>query len=591
MAEKKKMLVTFYQIAPHQIGDDNFNDVVNRIKRLINGQSEKYTEQTLAQDNFGQFNIRVFYAAKTSVPKWRPFISDIVTQDSAIGKCYNTSQSFLLFVGYKDRIFAITGGAGSFAIDGYISQTFGIDVITRLIDKTSPVIKSFQNRGVTGTLLGQTKHFRTDRRLADENQFGQIYKEVKADLNKKILTTVFGFKASDLKRDVSGCLAKTSFQISKSMDFNSFLKVIANLNTLLDKPINFSINSVEMISRKKSILLIGRLEEALLNTLYNSCLSDEESDFDFTHREFDKYLRAAYYRILEGGNSLLEFTSSPTLTEIQKRLKNKGKLLMDDAYQYKHSLLNLHVDSMDDDGNISTHGTVMSHLHGEIFYEGHSYFFIDGEWYRVGPNFIAELNNELKLLLDEHWDESLINESFDLKEDEGIYNARFIDTPGVLVLDTITPENIESCDLLKYDANSIYLIHVKKGFNNMVRDLAAQVLIAAKRIQQDRKSGFEYIKELQDMTLNGKNSKSDLKRKLAGQTFPEGGLLQLFDSRKNKQICFCLAFVDTAEKSRNLKNDLTSFRSNIAKYALLELMKEINALGFDFRVIQLKKIG
>jgi len=264
---------------------------------------------------------------------------------------------------------------------------------------------------------------------------------------------------------------------------------------------------------------------------------------------------------------------------------------MDDAYQYKHSLLNLHVDSMDDDGNISTHGTVMSHLHGEIFYEGHSYFFIDGEWYRVGPNFIAELNNELKLLLDEHWDESLINESFDLKEDEGIYNARFIDTPGVLVLDTITPENIESCDLLKYDANSIYLIHVKKGFNNMVRDLAAQVLIAAKRIQQDRKSGFEYIKELQDMTLNGKNSKSDLKRKLAGQTFPEGGLLQLFDSRKNKQICFCLAFVDTAEKSRNLKNDLTSFRSNIAKYALLELMKEINALGFDFRVIQLKKIG
>lgn len=330
------------------------------------------------------------------------------------------------------------------------------------------------------------------------------------------------------------------------------------------------------------------MEETLLNTLYNRYLNSEEPDFDFTHKDIDKYLQAACYTI-SIGKDIIEFDAPPTLLEVQRKVAAKGRLLTKDVYEFKHSLLYLKVESTDEDRNVLTRGSVLSHLHGEVFYEGHSYFIIDGEWYRVSHKFVNELNNDLQELLDQCWDETIITVPFDTKMDEGNYNASFVGQLGILVLDTITPENIELCDLLKYDAESLYLLHVKKGFNNMIRNLASQVLIAAKRVQNDIKSGLTYIKQVENVAKKGKNSNSELMKKLAAQAFPPDGLLRLFEQKRDKDICFCLAFVDTADKPRSLKDSITSFRSNIAKYALLELIKEIKAMGFDFRVIQLSK--
>lgn len=588
MKMKEKTPITFYQVAENVISDDTFEEAVYRIMRIVNSESERYILQRPSRDDFGEFNVKIYHSKKLSIPQWRNVISKLVSEDAPIAKCERLSPSFILFVGYKKRIFAVTGGTGSFEIDQFVSQTFGMDVITRLIDKHTPVVRSLQNRGLTGVVLGQRKNFRTDRRIAEEKQFGQIYNEVSAQLNKKILTSVFGFKGADLKRDVSGCLAKSSFRINKSLDENDLFKVISKLDGLLDKPAKFSLNSVELISRRKSHMLIPKLEEALLHTLYSRCQNNEEPDFDFTHKNIDKYFQAACYTI-SIGKDIIKFDNPPTLLEVQRKVAAKGRLLTDHEYEFKHSLLSLKVESMDEEGNVLTHGSVQSHLHGEVFYDGHSYFIVDGEWYRVSHKFINELNSDLHELLHQYWDETIITAPFDIKMDEGDYNASFIGQPGIFVLDAITPENIELCDLLKYDANSLYLLHIKKGFNNMIRNLASQVLIAAKRLQNDIKSGLTYIKQVENAAKKGKRSNSKLMRKLAEQAFPPGGLSTLFEEKRDKDVCFCLAFVDTADKPRNLKDSITSFRSNIAKYALLELIKEIKAMGFDFRVIQLNK--
>jgi len=588
MLEKKTMPVTFYLIAEHLTAEESFKDVVDRIMHTINGGLERYTEQRLSDNDFGKFSIRVFHATKQSRPRWRPFISNFVAQDSSINKCFILSQSFLLFVSYNNKVFAVTGGAGSFEIDPFVSQTFGMDIITRLIEKNSPVIKSLQHRRITGILLGQTKQFRADRKLAEETQFGQIYKEVSAQLDKKLLVSVLGFKAAELKREVTGCLARSSFRINKSLGDNEFFRIIKRFDILLDKPANFSINSVELISRKKMLPLIAQLEETRLRLLYNSYLNDLEPDFDFTNKELDKYLNAVYYRICLVDESI-DFDFRPTFKDIQKKLKKKDRILCSDVFEFKHSVLKLMIESMDADGKVLTRGTIESHLHGEVDFEGRTYFIIDGEWYRVSSRFIKDLNDELKPLLEQHWDDKILTNSFDQLKREGEYNLSFIGTPGTLVFDTVVPENIEACDILKYSTDMVCLIHVKKGFNNMIRDLAAQVLMAAKRLENDINSGFTYIKKLESMTKAGKHSKSQMRRALAEQTFPDNGLLDVFKGKKTRQICFCLAFVDVSEEQRNLKDNLVSFGSNIAKYSLLELIKEITAIGFDFRVIQLNR--
>jgi uncharacterized protein (TIGR04141 family) len=199
------------------------------------------------------------------------------------------------------------------------------------------------------------------------------------------------------------------------------------------------------------------------------------------------------------------------------------------------------------------------------------------------------LNVECTEILNQVWDDTLIAEPFNLKEDEREYNSKFIDQNGMLVFDTITPENIELCDILKYDNEFIHLIHVKKGFNNSIRDLAAQVSIAAKRIMRDRKSGYKYITEVELQTKRGSVSKSEYLKKLSSQSFPMKGLQEIFEKKLDKKIGFCLAFIDTAKADRNLKTNIELFDSNIAKYSLIELRREINSLGFDFKVIQLKR--
>ena len=585
MAKGNKIIVNFYRISPVFIGEDTYDEAVDRMKSTINASKERYIEQVLSIDDFGDFSIRIFYGSAKRKPRWSDFISDILSEESPMKKAMGLSHSFIMFIGYKDNIFAITGGTGCFAIENFISYTFGIDIITRLIEKNSPVIKSLQDRGLTGPVFGQTKHFRNERRLSDENQFGQIYKEVKAELSKKKLSSVFEFKKSELKRDSSGCLAKHSFTINKSINFDSFLKVIKNLSDLLDKPANFDINSVAHIERKKEKELFSKLQAELARSLYDNYSKEEKSDFDFSHREFDKYAHAASIHILTNDKPII-LNFHPNLKDIEDKLRRKVGNEIKNEFDYKHFILYSEIQSLSEEGELLTKGKVIDHLHGEMTYLGISYFLIDGEWYLIRPNFIEELNKELKYQIDSYWDDSLLTIPFDSVRDEREFNEAYIGQPQTFVFDTILSDGVEACDILKYNEDSVFLVHVKKKFDNSIRDLSIQIITAARRLQHDIKTNYSFVQKLQNLTEQGKNSESEFKRKLAGQIFPGEGLPELF---KSKKTCFCFAFVDIAAIDRSLKDDIQLFRSNVAKISLSSLIKEITSLGFNFKIIQIKK--
>ncbi|WP_160715362.1 DUF6119 family protein [Chitinophaga solisilvae] len=589
MADTEKIVISYNQIDDAFIKERDFHIVVGDMIRIINASgTKKYTEQQANAKNFAPYHILTYYAdPPLRDPKWKDFIGEFVDATAPIAMCKIIAPSFILFVGYKKRMFAITGGAGSFAIQGFVSQSFGMDILTRLINETTPAIKLIQNRGVIGTVLAQVKQFRKDRRLMDENEFGKIYKEVKADLDKVILTKVFGFKDIDLRRNVSGCLAKSSFKLNIRVDPKGFLAVIRRLNALLNKPPNFIINNVELISKKKSSS-IKKLQDALIGTVYNNFCNGEELDFDFCHPEIEKYFNATYYELPQ--TALSDLTVPPILQILLVDLQKDGILKVGNIEEFKKSVMRINMNSYDEEGHLLTSGSLWEHLHGEISLDGQIYFYIDGDWYRIKPNFIKQLNRELKQFLDEHWDDKLLTTPFDLSKDEGKFNAGFIGTPGMLVFDKIIPDNIEPCDLLKYRPGVINLIHVKKGFNNMIRDLAAQVSIAASRIEHDKNAGYKYINQIESIIKASVTSDSRERQKLGGQEFPPGGLEKLFRDTRTNNTCFCLAFVDTAKSERSLRDNLNAFDSNIAKYSLLTLIKEIVGMGFDFKVIQLNRV-
>jgi uncharacterized protein (TIGR04141 family) len=311
-------------------------------------------------------------------------------------------------------------------------------------------------------------------------------------------------------------------------------------------------------------------------------MKGEEPDVDFCHTKFDDFLNADSIEIQIDRGDPVEVQNHSSFGDIVRLLKNSGNYDDTDEYHFKVSVLDRKITSYDSEGQQLTSGLIYEHIHGEFFYQEQTYFLLDKEWYRIRPAFIKELNDECLETLRHAWDTTTLTETFSLKQRESIYNQKYINKPNFFVFDTITSENIESCDIMKYDNNSIHLIHVKKGFDNSLRDLASQINIAAKKIQEDIRTGFEYIDMVQKKT-----QKSNV-GKLALQKFPQTGLASLFKNKSPQQITFCLAFADKSDSKRNLKDHIGSFKSNIAKFSLLELKRELFTMGFGFKIIQLE---
>lgn len=170
---------------------------------------------------------------------------------------------------------------------------------------------------------------------------------------------------------------------------------------------------------------------------------------------------------------------------------------------------------------------------------------------------------------------------------ENEYNNSYLQNNGCFVFDKFTPRNIEACDVLRVEDDTLYFYHVKKGFDNSMRDLCSQVMIAGKKVFEDVKSEYEYLQELYDDVKNN-NGKTSYYKNAKGQ-FGSVSKSEFIQLLRNKKVVFVLAVLDSAKNERDLVTNLEDFESNIAKFALIELSKYMNGLGANFQILQLKK--
>jgi uncharacterized protein (TIGR04141 family) len=586
--------VTIYQLDERLGDDDTFDDLTHRIIRAINEKRKnKFEDEIISPPSREGFNIKLYHTHKIDPPNWKAFLAPILKSDSLLQNCLNTIYSFICFIEYNNYVYAITGGTGSFAIDRFINTTFGLDLLAKMINEDEKVIKEIKERDVTGAILGQTKFYRGDQSILSNAEFGKIVRLVTAELNKQILVNVLGFSPNELKRKTSRCLAKEAFKISKSIKFDILLNLIEKFSTLLSLESKFELNKVTLISRRKpqNRTLLRQLREELTKQLYDKVKDGEPIDFDFCNVKYEDYHSAEYFSFYFGTEKYFESEDPLSFEELIEKLKKEEKFHDQTIELFNTSVLSVEIQSFSEQGEIITEDTVFDHLHGEIKFDGSTYFFVDKEWYTIQIEFINDLNRACQEVVKQCWDDKLISERFVNKnEDEQVFNLRFCNRPNCWVLDKITPENIEVCDILIDEDNTLNLIHVKKGFNNNMRDLAAQVLISAKRIRYTIHTDYNYIDLLEKRVNAGLTSQSTFYRTLASQTFPKDGLRTLFD-RRDDQIAFCLAFVDIVDNVRCFQTSVEDFDSNIAKYSLVNLKKEIQSMGFKFKLIQIKKVG
>ncbi len=573
----QKLQISIYKIEDGQTLDD--------LGKLAT--EKKFIEQSLAAESKDGFDIKLYYQNKTSYPKWKGFAESVAAVgEKILQKDKSWIEGFVLLLSKNDKIYAVTGGHGHFVIQDCINRDFGIDVFARLIKRDDKILKSAREKSLVGGVMGTTKFFRKNFNLFDNDSFGKIYQELKASLDKPILIDKLGFTKEDIEKD-SLCVAKPSFRINKDISFEQLLKLVDGCESILETADPVLINSVEKLLKKKDKSLIDKLHNELIKQLWQRYSQPQDSvDFDLCAYDLEKYLTASYYEVSRGaarknafdGHNFEILDNADLLFDRIKLMDNRPH----DQAAFEKLIRNLKISSYNEDGDELTYGNFLDHLLGDVQFEDKRYFLVDRTWYLIKDEFIASLNAHCANFIAKNligmkktWPDNL--------NGENEYNQQYIGENNTIVLDKITPENIEPCDILSWDENNLYFYHVKIGFSNTMRDLCSQISIAANKIQQDFMADKAFIKKIYQ-SLKDKIGGDAYFDKAGKQTnnISEEMFVKLFD----KNLIFVLAVLDSSKKSRDIR-DIKEFGSNIAKFSLQELSKDILRVGVDLKIAQI----
>jgi uncharacterized protein (TIGR04141 family) len=554
-----------------------FDEIPKTIIDLYNSkttnQNELFKPQNIKRSVLdSSYNHSLYYGNKRRQPKWAGFINVIAAEDQEINNPINSYASFVYFLANPKtkNIFVITGGQGNFLIQGYIDDYFGIEILSRLIKKDDKSIRTLQERGLTGSLLSASKIFRNNASFLQEDNFGKLFKQVQAGLDPARLRQL----GIESKRGAT-CLAKSSFRINKSLAPSAYFNIITAIELLLTQDSLFTINRVTELSKKKDSVLIENLDQQLLNNFFESVKSGSLQNFDFAHTDIESFYTASVYQFSRG-KDVSQF-HDPEIDNVREFIMGIG-LQHFDIKGFAEEVSKIHVQSFDHDGNTMTKkGKLLEHLHTEISYKNESYIRIDTKWLKLSDEFTQQLNEDLKLMISRHYDGTVLDEKFNSLEDD--YNASFIGKPNTYVVHKTKEENIEICDIIITSENDSNLIHVKQGFDSSMRDLCAQIRIAANYLYTKKTTRSVIIENINKQLGNLKTSSDRYSKSISEQVIP----IDVLD----KRIIFTLAVADTAKGSRQLVDDLSKFDSNIAKFELLNLYRDLSALGFDFKLIQI----
>ncbi|WP_312561464.1 DUF6119 family protein [Anaerospora sp.] len=585
---KNNMQISIYYIDRSLFEINDSEEIIARIIALYNSK-QKHEAMVLQPNNIAgldNLSLKLYYGSRVTQPKWVDFFKPILTDKAPMLKARNMEASYVAFFYNDKHIFALTGGQGNFAIQDYVHPYFGMEIIQRLITGDVPVIKSIQERGLTGTVLASTRHFRFDASLADEEEFGHLYQQVKAELDKKLLVEKLGFSEEDAKRNV-GCIAKAAFHINKSVTISYISTIVTKLSLLLgDKP-NFQINNVHFLPKKKNKKLIETLENQIYNSIYKTFNSSKlDVEFDLCHPEFEKFLGAASYTIHKTNSTKSQLGN---LVEEHEHIWSEIFRCVEDENDtietFRDYLERIRIRSYDTDGVLLTDGYLVKHINGEIRHNDKVYFVLDNHWYQLQDEFLSKLNGECKKVIDSCFNNDIANVMWNKSPDENAYNQQYFSQDNCMVVDKVLVRNIELCDILKVHEGILYLIHVKQGFGNTTRDLTSQIEIAAKQVSQIINSGnYKLIEELYE-SIKKKQKNNAYFKKVAHQTdeITKEEFIQIF---KNK-IVLCFAFYDTGITQRDIR-DINKFRSNIAKYSVVQMYRRLRSIEIPLIICQIK---
>lgn len=580
-------------------GYENIESFITFIVEQYNDKTGHDFENITLNENINQIASRddegnnYFYEAKlfalnteNKTPDWINFATSISPETEKLETFKNRYSSFLLFIYDDDDIFAISKGYyGHHLLNEYTDIFFGIEVLSRLIDKSSTEIRQIEDRALFGSELGAQRYFRENYNLVYDDDFGKIYKAMLASIKEEDFAKLGIVKKRETTRQVS-ISGSASLEVSSNFTYKELLSRITNIKKLLELP-GVEFNQFYRVPNKELSIIKEGLNNEILTLAYSSYQANEE--VDFYHTNIFEYLNSISTRFenrQDGTESEIEMSSSIRFRELIDEI---GEDIIDTTTEesFVNCLKNTFGSyKLTEETEFINELCLKDWISGEVEYNGKRYFKVDNQWYAYRESLDTTINGKLSDINFSSIKPSCLIKDWNFTDfpSEGQFNESYIEEFGFIVTDRTFMNNIEVADLIRITNDEILFYHVKKGLGQDMRVLSSQIINASRylksAIDEANNSSLKnyYNSIIRKHYNNGPITGTDFNGNSISYT--ENEFISELKSKKKKSFVFVYA----TNSQLTINKEITATNSKIAKLALLYTFRDMKRTDFEFKM-------
>ena len=513
---------------------------------------------------------------------WKEFLPKSLT----VGEEFIQQKlSLVLFAESEKELFCVIGGNAYQIIVPFIDHSFGLNSYARIMKPDEDQLASIKSRGITGARAGINEQFRDNYRIIDFIKFGKLPQEIHLKLSQEITDLHFGFLISKNNERLQIFVGK-AFKIKKRVDFETLHKIILEFREIFQLAPSDYLSSYKEIKDERYIEDILKYE--LIDKIFHDAaavgkpVTQRRFEYDFCNpNDIEQFYEADEYKLKEKSEKggYVTFKTVNDREDIYDHVLRRGleRFGLSDRFQFMVFLQGVRITCYQNSKKTIS-SSFLFHITTEFSINNQPIFLVDTKWYRLRDSFVEDLKlntrHILKTykapenLLPEKWDKSILK-----KESE--YNLLYNERNGYIVIDTIIADGLELCDVLHYDNENLYLIHIKFGFGSKMRELANQITISSRRLRET-------------LGTKEKNLLEKIYFQLIEKEYNIDNLtLEEFKDLFNKKIYFVLAFTSHLKEDLKVEDNIDKFDSNIARFSLIQCSGEMRANYYDMLTYQI----
>lgn len=530
-----------------------------------------------------------FYTYCFNQPKtqnyWKLFLPDELVENQNFEI---VEFSFVLFIIHKTNIYCSVGGSGFNVIQAFIDTNFGIDFYQHFAKPEEDILLKVSTRGVASNISEKDNTYTYDQRISESLEYSEIPKKIKVIIREELKKGIF--KKYNLDKEKGIMEIGSYFALKKKLNFDQLKELIKDISLIRQDKSNYV--QLTLFSKIDNADLIKDLDNGVKEKIANDValhrtpqelykLKDGIIEV-INPKKLEKFYECDEFKVrfrkTWAQNDRIVKDKENLYFECTEHIYNSIKQLTD-RNEIKSKFYDLDIIGVIGEKD-STFGNFYSHIVCEWTHLGKKYFRIDAKWYFLENQFLERINKDaINTYKQNELSDNLLNE-WKKGWDEDDYNKSHT-KKNYFVLDKILEDNIELCDILIHKDDTLYFVHVKNGFTTHMRNLYIQVILSAKRLNNDlfNNTGSSYFIK----TINKYNSinntsinAEDLHKKIINNDL---------------KIEFVMAYNNYSYVGNLPDVKIEMSDSNIAKYSLVQTVREMRSnKRFGIKVIDISKI-